>query len=404
MDLAQVRRYLAGLTVVASGIALPAAARAQQPAAVPAAAPAAAPAVDSTSLVEHAATQARAVANRLDSVAAAGHRAPADASQAQYQNGLTQLLAGQCDAAYLLLRGAVTANPNKARNHGDLAYALACRQRPDDAATEYEAAIRLQSTNPWYYVGLAAVRVGQERWTEAGANYTLAIAVDSTILYPALINSALSTFMHTGNADQELVWARAGSQRFPSEPNAWLRLAYTLRQRGENPAEGLDAIRHFHALQPDNHLGQALFSLYLSDAGQSDSALAFAGEAVADTTLKEYVSVVFLRVGAHLLQARDFTRAAYALNRGRDLAPASSHARFSLYLGIANLQRAVPLYNEAVEKKNCTEGKMVDSVLVTVDHDLHEAMSLDSAQVTHILTDMLPPFRQKVNDFKDGCH
>lgn len=357
-------------------------------------------------MIEHAATQARLVAARLDSVAAAqgGRRAPLDASATQYQNGLTQLLAGQCDAAYLLLRGAVTANPNKARNHGDLAYALACRQRADDAATELEAAIRLQSTNPWYYVGLAAVRGSQERWTEAAANYTLAFAVDSTILYPTLLNSALSTFMRTGNEEQELAWARAGTQRFPNEANPWLRLSFTLRHRGENATEAMDAIRHFHALQPDNHLGQALFSLYLSDAGQSDSALTYAGEAVADTTLREYVSVVFLRVGAHLLQTKDFAKAAFALTRGRELAPQANHARFSLYLGIANLQRAVPLYNDAVEKKNCTEGKMVDSLLVSVDRDLHESMALDSAQVTHILNDMLPPFRQKVNDFKDGCH
>ena len=399
MDLAQVRRGFASVAVLLSGaVALPALARAQQPAAAPAPA-------DSTSLLEHAAVQARLVAARLDSAAAAqaGHRA-ADPSAAQYENGLAQLTNGQCDAAYLLLRGAVSANQSSARNHGDLAFSLACRQRLDDAATEYATAIRLQSANPWYYVGLAALRGTQERWTEAAANYMLAFSVDSTILYPDLVHAGITAFTHTGNADQVLAWARVGTQRSPGDAMPWLRLALTLRQRGENMQEGMDAIRHYHALQSDNKMGDAVFSLYLSDAGQNDSALALASAALGDTTLREYVSVVYLRVGAHLVQAKQYEQAAAALNTGRNLAVPGSHARFSLYLGIANLQRAVPLYNDAIEKKNCDEGKAVDSILATVDRDLHESMSLDSALVTHILTDMLPGFRQKASDFKNNCH
>jgi tetratricopeptide (TPR) repeat protein len=402
MDLAQVRRGFAGIAVLAAGAAvLPALSHAQQPAP----APAAAPATDSMSLLEHAAQQARVVAAHLDSAGVPpGRRAPNDPSATQYQNGLQQLTSGQCDAAYLLLRGAVSANQNSARNHGDLAFSLACRQRFDDAATEYEAAVRLQSTNPWYYVGLAAVRGSQERWSEAAANYMLAYAVDSTILYPDLAHAGISAFTHTGNADQILAWSRTETRLHPDDANPWLRLGVTLRQRGENMQEGLDAIRRFHQLEPDNRMGEAVFSLYLSDAGQNDSALTFANQALADTTLKEYLSVVYLRVGAHLLQAKQYDKAAEALTTGRGLAPSSSHARFSLYLGIANLQRAVPLYNDALQHKNCDEGKTVDSILVTVDHDLHESMSLDSAQVAHILTDMLPGFRQKVDDFKGQCH
>jgi tetratricopeptide (TPR) repeat protein len=402
MNLAHVRHGIAGVAALAGALALPALSHAQQPAAAPAA-PAAAPATDSTSLLEHAAVQARLVAARLDSAAQSGRRVN-DPSATQYQNGLDQLQNGQCDAAYLLLRSAVAANQNSARNHGDLAFSLACRQRLDDAATEYETAIRLQSTNPWYYVGLAALRAGQERWTEAAANYMLAYGVDSTVLYPDLVHAGITAFTHTGNTDEVLAWSRTESRLHPDDAQPWLRLAVTLRQRGENMQEGMDAIRRYHTLEPDNKMGDAVFSLYLSDAGQNDSALTFASQALADTSLKEYVSVVYLRVGAHLLQAKQYDKAAAALNTGRDIAPASNHARFSLYLGIANLQRAVPLYNDALEKKNCDEDKQVDSILTTVDHDLHESMALDSAQVSHILTDMLPGFRQKVTDFKDQCH
>jgi tetratricopeptide (TPR) repeat protein len=298
----------------------------------------------------------------------------------------------------------VAASPNSARNHGDLAFSLACRQRLDDAATEYATAVRLQSANPWYYVGLAGVRSVQQRWMEAAANYSLAMAADSSILYPDLLDSATVTFEHAGNADEFLAWSRLGTQKFPDVAMPWLRLSMALRRRGDTTQDGLTAIRHFHALDPNSRLGDAILSLYLSDAGNNDSALAFATLASADTTLREYASLVYLRVGARLLQTREFEHAARVLFDGRSLASPGNHARYSLYLAHANIQRAVPLFQDAVSKRNCDEGRTVDSLLTSVDHDLHESMALDSVQSTHILNDILPQFKSKVDEFRGTCH
>ena len=403
MDLALVRRCLAGISVVVSGaVALPALAHAQQSTAAPAPT---ATGIDTTPLLVEAAAHARVVAARLDSAAVAqsGRRAPADPSATQYQNGLVQLLNGQCEAAYLLFRSAVASSPNSARNHGDLAYTLVCRERLDDAATEYATALRLQSANPWYYVGLAAVRAMQQRYTEAAANYTLALATDSTILFPQLLDSATAAFQAAGNADELLNWSRVGTQKFPNDASSWLRVSMMLRRRGDTGPDGLNAIRHFHALEPENRLGDAILSLYLSDVGQNDSALAYASLAAADTALKEYASLVYLRVGAHMLQSREYEHAAQVLNDGRNMAAPGNHARYSLYLAHANIQRAVPLFQDAVAKRNCAEGNTVDSILTTVDHDLHESMVLDSVQTAHILTDILPQFKSKVDEFKSNC-
>jgi len=403
MDL-QVRRCLAGIAAVALGaVAAPALARAQQPTAGPAVTSTVA---DTESLLEHAATQARAVAARLDSAAVAqsGHKAPNDPSATQYQNGLVQLLNGQCDAAYLLFRAAVAASPNSARNHGDLAYSYVCRQRLDDAATEYQAAIRLQSANPWYYVGLAGVRQAQQRWTEAAANYSLAIATDSSIVTQTMVDSATVAFQNTGNSEEMLNWSRVGTQKFPNDASSWLRVSMLLRRRGDTGPEGLNAIRHFHALEPDNRLGDAILSLYLSDSGQNDSALAFAALAAADTSLREYASLVYLRVGRALLLSRDYERAAKVFSDGRDMASPANHSRYSLFLAHANIQRAVPIFQDAVAKKDCDEGNRVDSILNTVSTDLHESISLDSVQSTRILDSILPQFKQRVTDFKNNCH
>ncbi len=407
MDLAQVRRCLTGCTLAALGlVGLPAGARSQQPAAAPASAPAPAQTgIDTTSLLDYAATHARKVAARLDSVAVAqsGRRAPADPSNTQYQNGLVQLLSGQCEAAYLLFRAAVASNGNSARNHGDLAYSLACRGRLDDAAAEYAVAIQKQGSNPWYYVGLADVRAQQQRWTEASANYSLALATDSTILTEDLVDSATAVFQESGSADELLAWSRRGTQLFPNDAMPWLRVAMMLRQRGDTTPEDMNAIRHFHALQPENKLGDAYLALYLQNAGQPDSALAYAALAASDSSLREAASMVYLRIGAHMLQNRDFERAAQVLHQGRDLALPANHARYSLYLAHANIQRAVPIFQEAVSKRNCAQGRQVDSILVEVDHDLHESMALDSLQSTHILNDILPQFKSKVDEFKGQC-
>jgi len=401
MDL-QVRRCLAGIAAVALGAAAaPALARAQQSAAAPAATTAVA---DTESLLEHAATQARAVAARLDSAAVAqsGRKAPNDPSATQYQNGLVQLLNGQCDAAYLLFRSAIAASPNSARNHGDLAFTLVCRQRLDDAATEYQTAVRLQSANPWYYVGLAGVRQAQGRWTEAAANYSLALATDSSIVTQAMVDSASVAFQQAGNGEEMLNWSRLGTQKFPNDATAWLNVAIMLRRRADTGPDGLNAIRHFHALQPDNRLGDAYLSLYLADSSP-DSALAFASLAAADTSMREFTSLVYLRIGARMLQNHEFDHAAQVLQQGREMAAPGNHARYSLYIAHANIQRAVPIFQDAVAKKNCAEAATVDSLLTSVDRDLHESMALDSAQSAHILNDILPQFKSKVDEFKGQC-
>lgn len=398
MNLRQVRSCLAVFAVaVAGAIGLPARGHAQQ-AAVPAA-------TDSASLLEHAAAQARLVAARLDSAAAAqSRRAPADPSATQYQNGLAQLLSGQCDAAYLMLRSAVAANPNSARNHGDLAYALVCRQRLDDAATEYATAIRMQSANPWYYVELGILRENQEHWVEASANFELAYAADSTILDPALLAAASQAATHSGNENLDFEWAERGTVKIPTDPVPWLHLAMLLRTRNDS-ARGLDAIRHFRALDTQSRLGAAVYALYLHDHGQFDSAVVMARQAASDTALRQYASAVFLRAGAHWLNTKQFDSAAVVLAEGRAITPAGlAKMRYTYYLGLADLMRIPGVLEAAQHDKNCSKATLLDSLMTEVQHDISDAAQLDSAQTAKILGQYLPTLHDRVDSFKSGCH
>jgi hypothetical protein len=77
--------------------------------------------------------------------------------------------------------------------------------------------------------------------------------------------------------------------------------------------------------------------------------------------------------------------------------------RYTHYLGLANLMRIPALYNDATQKKDCTEGRLADSLLTSVDHDIRETAQLDSAQAAQILTTYVPQLRQRIDQFKSTC-
>jgi tetratricopeptide (TPR) repeat protein len=390
----RLRFGLIGAMLAASGALLsPATARAQ------------AAANDSGSLLDTVAVKARLVAARLESQPGAQRGRPgrAEAGLNQYQDGVAQLTRHQFDSALVELRAAVTVGPNNARYHGDLAYVYAGLQRWDDAGTEYATAIRLQGANPWYYVGLGAVRSAQERWAEAGANFALAKATDSTILDPALIAAASYVYERDGNEQQLFDWSQAGTRLFPNDAGPWLRVATLLRSRGDT-GQGLAAIRRYHTLQPEDPLGQAVFALYLYDIGQNDSAVALAHEAARDSAMHQYASMVFLRVGARMLQAKNYDRAAQVLDEGRQITPAGlNRLRYTHYLGLANLMRIPTLYNDASQRKDCTQVHVLDSLLTSVNDDISATAQLDSAQAAQILTTYVPQLRQRIDAFKGTC-
>ena len=72
------------------------------------------------------------------------------------------------------------------------------------------------------------------------------------------------------------------------------------------------------------------------------------------------------------------------------MAPSGRHPQFSLYLGYANVQRLAPLYQDAAAKKDCGKARLIDSLVTSVDRDMHESMALgDSAQQIQSLVMLL---------------
>jgi tetratricopeptide (TPR) repeat protein len=398
LRLGHLRLGLIGVALVFAALALPsgAAAQAQR------AGPAAAQAPQDSSLFEVAAMRARLLAAQQERPVAPGRARRSDPTLAAYLEGIARLGRRQFDSALAPLRGAVTASPNNARYHGDLGYALAGLGRWEESADAYGAAARLQSTNPWYYVGLAAVRAKQEQWQQAKANYERAVGLDSSIIDRRLV-LAVSDCMERGGFDPELIaWSRIETMRYPDDPAPWLRLATLLRQ--SDSAEGLAAIRHFRTLAPDHLLGAALYALYLIGLGRYDSSLALARQATADSVLWRLAWPVYLRAGAQLLQARDLDQASRVLEEGRGFAPAARHAQFSLFLGYANVQRLGPLYADAARTRDCAKGHVVDSLETSARHDLEEGKAVaDTTQINQILGTVLTQARARIDELLSRC-
>ncbi len=385
------RGSLLGALLTVAGVLLTHPARAQAPAAA-----------DSGALFDDAATKARDAASRLETPA--GRAARPDPAQQQYLAALQLINRKQYDSALAPLHAAAVVNRNSARYHGDLGYALAETGRFDDAATEFQTAIRLQSANPWYYVELGLIRLNQERWTESSANFELAYATDSTIVSPLLVAAASRAAEKAADENALFQWSQRGTARFPDDPLPWLRLATLLRSRGDT-VKGLDAIRHFRSLDRQDRLGAAVYALYLYDRAQYDSAVIMARQAVADSSLHQYASAVFLRAGAHWVNAKQYDSAATVLEEGRAITPPGlNRMRYTFYLGLADLMRIPTIYSAAVQAKDCSRATLLDSLLASVQSNITEAAQLDSAQSARILTSYVPSLRQRLDDFKESCH
>ncbi len=362
---------------------------------VPTAAPAA---LDSAGLLEVAAVHARQTAQRLEPH---GRTARPDPGAAAYAKGLDWLQKNQNDSAVASLRAAVTASPNVARYHGDLAVALAGTDHWSEAEDEYRSAVQLQQANPWYFVALGAAQEAQQHWNQAAASFTLAVTADSAVIILQLIEPASQAFQHAGMAQPLEDWARMAISRFPNEPGPWLEIASAYMRR--DTSVGFPAIRRYRVLRPDDRLGAMLYAEYLMTVAQFDSALIMAQQASTDSTLHRAAAIVMYNVGGHLLQASQFARADTVLQRGRELAPEADHPHFDLFLGIAKLRELQPFYNDAVQHSDCHKSHAADSMLTDVTRLMTAGIAVDSALATQALTGAVAQYRTAIDGFMRQC-
>jgi len=353
-------------------------------------------------IFQQAVQNARAAYARL-----AGPQPRVVPGNAQYQDGLAKLQAGQFFEAQTALQAAARANPSNALYHGDLAAAQIALQSADDASLELVRARQIQPQNQWYTVGLAAVKALRQQFNDASLNLDAAVAADSSIVDSAVAEAGVAWSWRGRRNAQTQAWAEVATRRWPGTAEPWLRLAALLRPQHDT-ARGLQAIQRYLSLRPADRAGQYLLAVYLYDVGHADSAVALAAEAAQDSTNRENAAVILFNIGARAFQAAQDTAAAAraqqvqkldlairALSRMQPIAPPELAPRAALFLGFAQLMKVAALDHEAEANRSCAPAQQLDSLLTRAGENLRLGVSLDSVRVTGILTTTMPQYRER---------
>ena len=336
---------------------------------------------------------AQATANARTTWARLAGAQPRNAPGAsQYQDGLTRLQAGQYADALAPLQAAVRLNANNAIFHSDLAAASAGIERWDDAALELVRARQIQPGNQWFTVALAAVKAVRTQWAEASLNLDVAVSADSAIIDSTIVEAAVNWSARARRVPQMLVWSQLATQRFPGIAEPWYRLASSYQQQNDT-TRGIAAIRRYVALRPTDRLGLFLYSVFLFNTGQNDSALVLATEATRDSSLQERAGEVLFGVGARMLQASKADSAVLALSRAQTTVTAELRPRVSLFLGYAQLGRLAAMDQQAEQNRACEPAMRLDSLLNQAAENLRAGAALDSARVAPILEGTIPQYR-----------
>lgn len=348
-------------------------------------APLAAQALDS--LLMQAVTRGR---ERLQQLAGAGARP--DGGARQYQEAVSDLAAGRWADAALSLQAAMQRNRNNPLYHFELGYAYARQTQWDQAGDAFAAAARLQSQNAFITVALAAVRAAQQRWADAAGIFQLAAQTDSSVVDFAFASIAAQSFEAAGDRTRAAEWYRQAAALRPDDANPWLRLAIIYRQASDT-ARGVEASRRLLALRPDDGLGNAIYATFLSEMGQSDSAVAYADRAARDSLYRPTAAEVYLQAGAGYLRARDLVKAAEVLRRGQPLAAAELREPYGFYLGMAELQQMNVRLNDLQEHESCDGTRGLDSMLTRIEDNLRTGRSADTLRADRALNLILPGYR-----------
>ena len=324
---------------------------------------------------------------------------------AQYQDALAKLQAGQLLEAQTAMQAALRLNPNNPLFHGDLAAIQIGLQAVDEASLELVRARQIQPQNQYYTIALAAVKALRQQWSDASLNLDAATSADSSIIDAEVAEAGVAWSWRARRNMQALAWAQVATARYPSIAEPWLRLASVYRQQRDT-TRGLQAIERYAALRPDDRAGQYLHAIFLYDLGRMDSAIVFAAASAQDSANREQAGVIMYNIGARAFQAAQDTATAArplhaekldlairALTQAKPIVSPDLAPRVGLFLGYAQLQKVAALDQQAEQNHACAPAQALDSLLTHAGDNLRTGQALDSVRVTPILTSTIPQYR-----------
>lgn len=378
------RRLPILVTLLAVSAAVPRPAVAQQDTA----------AAPDTTLLAHAARMARTKFAEI-----VGPSGLTDQGTALYRSAQGDMASGSWGDAALELTAALRRAPRNPLYRGDLAFMVARTGNLDSAATLYQQAYSLQQGNAWYLIGLAVVRAVQGRWADAAGTITVAAQADSTVVDGRVAATAVAYFVQANDNQQAMQWARIAVVKAPEDATSWFLVATSYAERGDTT--GLVAARRYRALRPDEPQGKLVMAHLLFLAGKPDSAIVLAQEVAPDTSYREAVAAVFLRVGERILRQRDIDGALAMFSRGQAIGSVELREEFAFYVGSAQLVKLSRTLPSVEEQRNCDQARAAESLGLDIERNLREGASVDTARTNQFLTQILPGLQRQAGSFRE---
>jgi tetratricopeptide (TPR) repeat protein len=145
--------------------------------------------------------------------------------------------------AFTLYSSAVRAVPNDARMHANLAGQYFLRNDLDDAAREYQIALRIIPDSPDTLATYAALEYQRGNYQAAGTMMEKAVRMSgrNNINYDFMIATYAAILMKTNHADQALEYLNREISEAPSYPGAWSTRSDLHYQQGDLTAARTDA-------------------------------------------------------------------------------------------------------------------------------------------------------------------
>ena len=365
----------------------------------PPAAAAARPPVD-TAFWSHIGTSARAKAVEL-----LGTRQETNRNVVtQYREALAQMERGQWDSANTQLQAILIRAQTNPVYQGDFAYTLARKGDFENAGNIFTRAYQLQQQNAWFVVAIAAARAGHEQWSDAAGTIQLAAQTDSSVMDLAVVTNAVTWFQRANDRGGAMLYAHKAALLGSHEPVVELLNSQYLYARGDSSGEGVAAIRRYIAVRPDDPQGQALFAVYLVNAGQVDSALTLsAASASRDSAYWDTAARIHLYAGRERLQRRDPEGAIRYLTTAKNWAADSLKPTFANLTGRAQLMQANTRLQAFTDPPACTAAHGVDSLVTDAERNLRAGMASDSARVASLLENIVPALKNNAANAVRSC-
>jgi tetratricopeptide (TPR) repeat protein len=246
-------------------------------------------------------------------------------------------------------------------------------------------------------VALGAAR----RFAEAATTLQQVGEIDSSSIDSAFVFRITNYFREAGDSAGWYRWSQAGTRRFPQQANYWFdvaNLAMAQADTNTSVAAGFGYLR----LRPDDGRGHLLVARPLLARGQTDTALAHARLAGADSALRPFAGLLYLTAGINA--ARD---TAWALVEERlELAAGwipvqqmrTQHVLASYFAGVAKFQIGMRADNEAQNARSCDAALLSLRKMGEAEPLIIAGAAQDRQQANQLLQ-AIGTFRQRAEQF-----